>query len=598
MKGFFKTFFASLLAIMVAAGGLFLVVVVLLGVIGSLSQPVAQVTDGSMLVFDMSVSVQDRPVGMTRGAFIDEAMSGKSTTDLSLLTLTRGLRAAGTDDRIKGLLLTGSFAVDGYSSGFAALKEVREAIEVFKESGKPVSAFVVYPSARDMYVISAADTVYMNPDGVISDTGMSMSYPYFSGFLEKYGIGVQVTRAGEYKAAAESFVLDGMSEPSREANTAVLEDFWGEYLETLSAGTGVEASVYEAKLNELGMLVATDAKELGLVDELVYTDTLIAKMQEVSGVDRESDSFVQTSMGNYLAERVKPMYSSDGFVAVIYAEGSIVNGEGEDGQIGGTSLAREIRKVRQNDKIKAIVLRVNSPGGSALASEVIQREMRLAKEKIPVIVSMGSVAASGGYWISAYADKIYAQPNTLTGSIGVIGVFFNFEELASSQGVNFDTVKMTRHADVMGMFRPKTEHEMGLVQRQVDLVYDSFLSKVSEGRDLDLETVAGIAEGRIWSGTDALDLGLVDELGGLGEAIAYAGEQANLGTTPAVMELPKPSNFLEDLFSEVSKQATDASSNVVLQPLVDLYRQASEMTSSFNDPKGVYAVLPYTITIE
>lgn len=598
MKGFFKTFSASLLAIVFAAGCLALFVMVLFGVIASMGQPVAQVAEGSVLVFDMSASVQDRPVGMTRDAFIDEAIGGNRQRTFSLLSLTRGLEAAAEDDRIKGLLLTGSFAVDGYGSGFAALKEVREAIEAFKESGKPVAAYVVYPSARDMYVIAAADTIYMNPEGVISDTGMSLSYPYLGGFMKKYGIGVQVTRAGEYKAAAESFVLEGMSDPSREANGAVLEDFWAEYLDVIAEGAGIEPELYESKLNELGMLVASDAVELGLVDELLYTDELIAKMQEISGVEESTNSFVQSSFDDYLVATVRPEYSSEGFVAVIYAEGSIVNGEGKDGQIGGSSLAREIRKARQNKKVKAMVLRVNSPGGSALASEVIQREMRLAKEKMPVVVSMGSLAASGGYWISAYADKIYAQPNTLTGSIGVIGVFFNYEDLASTHGVNFDTVKTTEHADIMGQFRAKTDREMELVQRQVDLIYDGFLAKVAEGRGLEVEDVAAIAEGRIWSGVDALELGLVDELGGLADAIAFAGKEAELGEKPAVMELPEPMNFLDELFAGVSQQAADSSTNVALKPLVDLYREASEMTSRFNDPKGVYAVLPYTIRID
>ncbi|EDY84571.1 signal peptide peptidase SppA, 67K type [Verrucomicrobiia bacterium DG1235] len=598
MKGFLKTFFASLLAIVFAAGGLFILVVILFGVISSMSQPLPQVVNGSVLVFDMSASIQDRPVGMTRDAFIDEAIGGQRLRKISLRTLTRGIRAAASDDRIEGLLLTGSFAVEGYGSGFAALKEVHEAVEVFSESGKPVWAYVVYPTARDMYVISAADTIYMNPEGVVSDTGMSMSYPYLGGFMKKYGVGVQVTRAGDYKAAAESFVLEGMSEPSREANAAVLEDFWSEYLSVIANGAGIEAAEYERMLNELGMLTAVDAERLGLVDELMFTDELIAALRKVSGVDEESNSFRQTSMGDYLLDKVKPMYSSDGFVAVIYAEGTIVNGEGNEGQVGGSGLARVIRKARQDDRVKAIVLRVNSPGGSALASEVIQREMRLAKEKMPVVVSMGSVAASGGYWISAYADRIFAQPNTLTGSIGVIGVFFNYEELAATHGVNFDTVKTTEHADLMAQFRPKTEREMSLVQRHVDVIYDSFLAKVAEGRGLELEAVAEIAEGRIWSGADALELGLVDELGGLGEAIAYAGEQADLGEGPAVMELPEARNFLQDLLSGVSEQAADAKANLALRPLVDLYREVSEISSRFNDPKGVYAVLPYTVVVD
>ncbi len=591
-------FFAALLALAVASFGLFLFFLLMVGLIGSMSQPVPQVANGSVLVFDMSASVQDRPVGMTRDAFIDEVVGGAGSRSLSLLSLKRGLEEAANDDRIEALLLTGSFAVDGYSSGFAALKEVRESIEVFKASGKPVYAYVVYPSARDMYVISAADEIFMNPEGVVGDSGMSMSYPYLGGFMDRYGIGVQVTRAGEYKAAAETFVLEGMSDPAREANSAVLADFWQEYLGVIASGAEFDPATYETKLNELGMLAADDAAEIGLVDELLYTDELIAKMQGISGLESESNSFVQTAIDDYLLEVVHPMYSSDGMVAVIYAEGSIVDGEGKDGQIGGNSLARVIRKARQDKKVKAMVLRVNSPGGSALASEVIQREVRLAKEQMPVVVSMGSVAASGGYWISAYSDKIFAQPNTLTGSIGVIGVFFNYEELANKHGVNFDTVKTTEHADLMGQFRAKTEKEMGLVQRHVDIVYDSFLHKVSEGRELPLEEVRKIAGGRIWSGVDALEIGLVDELGGLADAIAFAGEQAGLGSLPAIVELPEAGNFLEDLFAVTSQKAADASTDVALRPIVRLYREIGEISSLYNDPKGVYAVLPYTISID
>lgn len=591
-------FFASLLALAFAAVGMFLFFLVLFSVIGSMSKPVANVVDGSVLVLDMSASVQDRPVGMTRDAFVDQLMSDHAAPTYSLHSLTRGILAAAADNRIEGLLLTGSFRVENFSSGFPALKEVREALEEFKKSGKPIYAYLVYPSSRDMYVASIADEIYMNPEGVVADTGMAMSYPYLGGFMKKYGIGVQVTRAGEYKAAAESFVLEGMSDPAREANAAVLEDFWAEYLSVLSAGTGVEAQVYEDKLNELGTLTAHDALELGLVDELVYTNELIGKMQQLSGTDEDTKSFKQTIMGQYLADKVKAQYSSDGYVAIVYAEGSIVHGEGKDGQVGGSSLSRIIRQARQDEKVKAMVLRVNSPGGSALASEVIQHELRLAKEKMPVIVSMGNLAASGGYWISAYGDRIFAQPNTLTGSIGVIGVLFNYEELASNHGVNFDSVKTTEHADIMGNYRAKTEEEMDLVQRQVDIIYESFLKKVAEGRDMDVEDVRAIAGGRIWSGVDALDLGLVDELGDLDDAIAYAGSQAGLGDSPAVKELPEPTNFLDELFGRTVQKQADARMNAALQPLAELYRELSSLTEKFNDPKGVYAILPYEVNID
>jgi len=597
MKGFFKVFFASLLAIAVAGGGIFVLLLGLFTAIGSLSQSEPQVEDGSVLVFDMSAAVQDRPVGMTPDAFVDQVLLDQWDSAYSLRALTEGIREAARDERIKGILLQGSFLSEGLSSGFPALKEIREALSDFRESGKAVWAYVVYPSSRDLYVISEADAIYMNPEGMLMDAGMVMAYPFLGGFMDKYGIGVQVTRAGEYKAAAEGFVLKEMSAPAREANAAVLDDFWAEYLEAIAQGAEIEPEEYEAKLNELGMLAASEALELGVVDELVHVNELVAKLQGVAGADSEGKSFKQTPMSEYLADVVKPQYSSDGYVAVVYAEGSIVNGEGEENEVGGARLSREIRQARKDEKVKAIVLRVNSPGGSALASEAIQHELKLAQEKMPVVVSMGSLAASGGYWISAYGDKIYAQSNTLTGSIGVIGVFFNIQELAADHGVTFDSVKTTEHADVMSVYRPKTEEEMVVIQRHVDLIYESFLAKVAEGRELDLDEVRELAGGRIWSGADALDLGLVDELGGLGDAIAYAGEQAGLGSKPAVKELPEPVNFLEEILETSMASQADARLQGPARELAALYRELLSLSRQFNDPKGVYAIMPYSVKI-
>ncbi len=597
MKQFFKMFLASLLAMLFAAASLFIFGIVFFAALAGLSQPQATVETGSVLVFDMSVNVQDRPVSTTGQEFVDAAMGKRGVQDVSLLSLTRALRTAAQDDAIKGLLLTGSFRSDGYGSGFAALREVKEAVEEFAASGKPVWGYAVYPRARDMYVLSAARKIFLNPEGVINDTGMSLSSPFLGGFMKKYGIGVQVTRAGEFKAAAEPLVLERMSEPAREANQAVLDDFWAEYLDAIAKGAGIEPQQYADRLDEVAMLMADDALELGLVDQLAFSHTFVEELQDVVGKDEEGITFKQTSMSNYIAAKIKPEYSKEGYVAVIYAEGPIVGGEGQEDEVGSRRFLREIRQARLDDTVKALVLRVNSPGGSALASEVIQQELRLAQEKMPVVVSMGTLAASGGYWISTYADRIFAQPNTLTGSIGVIGIFFNFEELARNHGVNFDSVKTTRHAEIMSPFRVKTEEEMALVQRQVDAIYGSFLGKVSESRKLPFEEVERIAQGRIWSGSDALELGLVDQLGGLGDAIAYVGNEVGLGDRPAVKELPEPVDFFEELQKMLYEQSASVG-NPVLGPLADAYEELAQGLSIYNDPKGVYAIMPYRVNID
>ena len=380
-----------------------------------------------------------------------------------------------------------------YGSGFAAIKEVREAIESFKEvSGKPVIAHLVYPTDKDLYLASAADKIIMNPEGLILSAGMASEPIFFAGFFEKYGIGVQVTKAGEFKSAAESFVLKRMSAPAREQTKALLGDIWDEYVEALSSRGNMSPAEFQVLVDSKGLLNGRDALDAGLVDELGFLDTAIRALKDVTGEESEKLEYKSTSLADYM--RAKSELTKGEHVAVVYAEGPIVVGEGGQGQVGGSGLAREIRSLRENEDVKAIVLRVNSPGGSALASEVIQHEIRLAKEKMPVVVSMGTVAASGGYWISAYADRIFAEPNTITGSIGVIGMFMNVKEIANRHGFTFDVVKTGKFADALSIARPKTPEEMAIVQREVDDVYADFLRKVSEGREQPIAKIKGIAE--------------------------------------------------------------------------------------------------------
>ena len=470
---------------------------------------------------------------------------------------------------------------------------MREAIQSFKEvSEKPVIANLVYPSDKDIYLASVADKIIMNPEGLIMSAGMASEPMYYAGFFKKYGIGVQVTKAGEYKSAAETFVLEKMSAPARVATKALLDDLWSEYVDVVSTRAGMSKREFQALVDSTGLLNAKDAMEAGIVDELGFSDSVIRELKEVSGSESEKLEFESISMNEYMLAS-QEIQSGD-HIAVVYAEGAIVVGEGGDGQIGGSRLAREIREIRQDEEVKAIVLRVNSPGGSALASEVIQHELRLANENIPVIVSMGTVAASGGYWISAYADKIYAEPNTITGSIGVIGMFMNFKEIANNHGFTFDVVKTGKFADALSAMRPKSTEEMAIVQREVDNVYSNFLRKVAEGRNQPAEHIAKIAEGRVWSGIDALELGLVDEMGGLEDAIAYAAEIAGLGEDPSIRDYPQVKNFFDELKENLNLNTSVRDSSPILD-MIESTIDEIQSVSQFNDPKGVYAVLPYRI---
>jgi protease IV len=383
-----------------------------------------------------------------------------------------------------------------------------------------------------------------------------------------------------------------MSAPAREQTQALLEDLWDEYVEVVSARAGISEVEFQTLVDEKGLLNAKDALAAGIVDELGFEERVISELKEVSGDDSEKLEFKSASLSDYILATRKSQTGDH--IAVVYAEGPIVVGEGGEGQIGGSKLAREIRELRQNEEVKAIVLRVNSPGGSALASEVIQHELRLANQNMPVIVSMGTVAASGGYWISAYADRIYAEPNTITGSIGVIGMFINFKEIANQHGFTFDVVKTGKYADAFSVTRPKSVEEMAIVQREVDNVYSDFLRKVAEGRNQPKEHIAKIAEGRVWSGEDALELGLVDEMGGLLDAIAYAAEKAGLGEDASIRDYPEAKDFFDELMENLSTTASVRQSNPILDQIestIDEIRSVSQ----FDDPKGVYAVLPYTL---
>ncbi len=593
MKEFFKMFFASVLAIAMVSFGGFLLLVIFFGAIAAFEPPRPLVKEGSVLVFDMSANIQDRPVAITQEQIINEALGRGGIQSYSLRALLNAIESAADDTRIEALYLKGSLQSRNYGSGFAALKEVREAIESFKEaSEKPVIANLVYPSDKDIYLASVADKIIMNPEGLIMNSGMASEPMYFAGFFKKYGIGVQVTKAGEYKSAAETFVLEKMSAPARVATQALLDDLWSEYVKAVATRAGMSEKEFQALVDKKGLLNAKDALEAGIVDELGFSDSVIQELKEVSGSDSEKLEFKSVSLNDYISATQEEQAGDH--VAVIYAEGPIVVGEGGEGQIGGSSLVREIRKIRQDDEVKAIVLRVNSPGGSALASEVIQYELRLAGEKMPVIVSMGTVAASGGYWISAYADRIYAEPNTITGSIGVIGMFLNFKEIANNHGLTFDVVKTGKFADALSVTRPKSVEEMAIVQREVGDVYSDFLRKVAEGRNQPAEHIAKIAEGRVWSGIDALELGLVDEMGGVEDAIAFAAKSAGFDEGISIRDYPQAKDFFEGLMENIKPSASAIHSNPILDKIestIDEIRSVSQ----FNDPKGVYAILPYKI---
>ena len=590
MRNFISSLLGALSALVLFFGAGIVLIVILLVVIGSMEQKTVAVERGSYLVFDLSANITDSPPLIDFGSF-----SRNHVDVLQLRQVTAALRTASTDDRIKGVLIIGSVRTGGMGSGYAALEEVRGALMDFRDSGKPVHAFLNYASTRDYYVASVADDIALDPYGALTMPGLASEPMFFAKAFEKYGIGVQVTRVGKYKSAVEPFIREDLSEENRQQMQQLLGGIWGNLIEDIGASRGLSIADIQKVVDTEGMIRAEQAKEAGLVDRVIYRDVILAELQESTG-QKASKPFTQIGLQDYANLINISGSSGGGRIAVVYAEGTIVDGEGEREQIGGDRFSSELRRLRLDDSVSAIVLRVNSPGGSASASETIQREMRFAAKEKPVVVSMGSYAASGGYWISTYSERIYAEPMTITGSIGVFGVLFDIQKLANNMGITFDQVKTGEFADTMTISRPKTDAEMALIQRSVDWIYDEFISKVAESRAIPRAQVEEIAQGRVWSGQEALDLGLVDEIGGLDEAIKHAAKLAGLEKYRLV-EYPRKKELAEAISELVNDMVPAGASAGLEGVIVEKLKGEMETLRGFNDPQGLYARMPMTLNL-
>lgn len=608
MKDFFKYTFASLigsilgitLIIGVGFGGLIFFVVSIASQTKDLGP---QVEDKSILVFDLATSITDsRPISST-GEALQEALYSDQPTTITLRKAINTLNAAAKDKKIIGIYIKGSNAPG--VTGLANLQEIRQALQRFRETGKTIIAYDMDWTEREYYLSSVADEIAINPLGVLEFNGLSSETMFLSGALDKFGIGVQVTKVGKYKSATEPFLREKMSPENRQQTLQLLQDIWGQYLQTVATSRKSTTEQLQAIADNQGILMANNALQSKLVDRVVYYDEVLKKLKELTGIEEDDKSFTQISLNNYskvprVAKTLSKNIKSNNKIAVVYAQGEVVNGSGTSRQIGGDRLAKKLRQLRLDDKVKAVVLRVNSPGGSASASEVISREVKLMSEEKPVIVSMGNIAASGGYWISMNADRIVAEVNTITGSIGVFGVLFNIQEIANQNGITWDVVKIGKFADLNTTSRPKTEDELVLIQKMVDSIYERFIKNVATARNLAPEKVEEIAQGRVWSGANAQKLGLVDEIGGIETAIKVAAEKAELGNSWKIEEYPKSRSLEQQIFRSLSGMEVDIPT-MPLDPLATEFKKLQEELASLramNDPYGVYTRLPFNLRID
>lgn len=512
--------------------------------------------------------------------------------EIGLTDVINAIESAKTDDKIKGI----SILNDESSLGLAQYKDLRNALESFKKSGKFVMAYANTYSQKEYYLNSVANTVYLNPAGDLDFKGLSSEVMFFKDFQEKTGIHMEVIRHGKYKSAVEPFLENEMSDANREQITALLNSIWFTVVTDISESRNIPVN----KLNEVanGLLVRTPemAKAQRLVDIVAYEDVYhnaIKKALKVTGDDEYNKISISDYTQNYVSTALTNTATDQ--IAIIYAQGEIGSGEGDVNQIGEGSMRRSLQDARKNEDVKAIVLRIDSPGGSALTSDLIWREIEITKKVKPVVVSMGNYAASGGYYIACNANKIFAEKNTITGSIGVFGILPNFSPLANKLGINTEQVKTHENSANYSPFVPVDEKFKAFTLESVEHIYNTFVTHVAEGRKMTFAQVDAIAQGRVWSGTEALKIGLVDKIGGLKDAIAEAAKIAKVKSY-STQNYPEYEKDLNDLLSGLPfAQSKEA---FLKEEIGEENYLLIEHIKRLQKLKGAQAIMPYSINIK
>lgn len=591
MKPFWRSFWSASLAIFLIGG--VLIVFLLVGIGGAISGLTETtpfvIKPNSVLHIKLNTNISE----------VSYAEFNKTSFNLDqgfgLREIKIGLESAKSDDKIEGVFLN----VTSLPAGMASTEEIRNAIIDFKSSGKFVYAYSEFYSQKAYYLSTAADKIFLFPSGMVEFKGLGAELMFLKGAIDKLGVDVQIIRGSnnKFKSAVEPLMYDSMSLANREQTMTYINALWNQVLIGVTEKTGVSANMLNEIADSMYVRSAKTALEFKLVDELIYEDELLARFKEMSGT-KTGENLNLVSFKKYASKKTKKSdrKNKNNNIAVVYAVGGIESGKGNATTIGSETIAGAIRQAREDDEIKAVILRINSPGGSALASDVIWREVVLTQKVKPIIVSMGDVAASGGYYIACAADKIYAQPNTITGSIGVFGIIPNIgPALKKNFGITFDRVQ-TNHHSVLSLNKALTDEEKHLIQLGVDDIYNDFTQKVADGRDaLEQADVDSIGQGRVWSGTDALRIGLVDELGGIDAAVTYAAQQANivaddikLGVYPEQKE-----NKLLELMEAFGDEESTLETSLKLR--LEAFIQSMDKIIS---TQGIQARMPFDIMIE
>lgn len=590
MKQFFKFLFASCLGTLIALVGLTFFGIWSVNSLAKKMEKTETVNPNTVLRIDLAAYIPERtnniPVNPYDVSFDNESVVG-------LQDLIEALEVAKTDDNIKGVFLDMSVP----NAGLAKLEALRRALYDFKESGKWIVSYGQYYTKTSYYLAAVSDKVYLNPMGGLDFGGFSTQLAFMKEFLDKTGIKMEVFYAGKFKSATEPFRRNEMSEENRLQIREYLNGVYNGFLENISEDRDISVAELRRIADEMLIQQPQDAVDLGLVDQLMYKDEVLNDLRDRIGLDDDKGIPTIGLSAYHMANGKKTNFRAKDKIAVVYAEGTIVDGEGEAGSIGGDRYAKMIRKIRKDRKVKAIVLRVNSGGGSGMASENILHEIKAAKAQgITVVTSMGEAAASGGYYIACESEAIFAEENTVTGSIGVFGVLPNVKRMMEEKvGVHFDSVKTTKYATMGSPFFDLSEEERRIIQTSVDSFYQKFLQRVADGRDMSIEEVDAIAQGRIWTGTKAKEIDLVDQIGGLDAAIAKAAELTGLESY-RLSEYPKTKEPLQQLIEDLTGTKTVQATirNEIGEDLYPYYKMLKEVQHT----KGVQMRMPFILEVQ
>ncbi|WP_335965651.1 signal peptide peptidase SppA [Galbibacter sp. PAP.153] len=584
---FLRNLLAAILGTIIALGMIFMVFLVFLTIAGSSEEPI-KVKNNSVLELTFEEPIKDYG---GKYEFTDIDFNFEEYNGLNNVLLA--IKAAATDDKIKGISINNSFL----STGAANTKSIRDAIKKFKASGKFVYAYGDLFLQKDYYLASVADSVFLNPIGNLDFRGLSSEILYLKELQEKSGIKMEVIRHGKYKSAVEPYLSNQMSEENRAQITQLLSSVWNTYLEDISESRNINIENLNTFADELATRTPEMALQNNFVDALSYIDQYNTLLKDKLGLTKNEDinRINILDYAEFASRKVKT--SGKDRIAVIYAQGEIGYGKGNDNYIGQEVMFKSLKEAREDDKVKAIVLRINSPGGMALTSDIIWREIEVTKKVKPVIVSMGDLAASGGYYMAVAGDKIFAEPSTITGSIGVFATIPNVSELAGKWGINAEQVNTNKNATAYSLFEPATDNFKKYAKEGIEDFYKTFLKKVSEGRGMSVEAVDAVAQGRVWTGLQAKENGLVDEIGGIDEAVAYAAKTSNTKDY-ALKNYPVYETSIEEILQGFSGLGFVKSKEQLLkeelgEEAFNLMQQVKAMANK----KGLQARMPFEINI-